>query len=94
MAPDHGSLSSKVASHGYHVTVSCDPGYVLSGGNILVCSSGSWSGTVGACVKDEGTVFIIWAALQQNLSLGFLTKQVSNQYPQLPRLARKVRFHL
>ena len=58
MAPVHGSLSSKFASHGYHVTVLCDPGYKLSGDNILVCSSGSFSGNVGACVKDEGTSYI------------------------------------
>ena len=54
MAPTHGSLSSKVAFHGHHVTVSCAHGYKLSGDNILVCSSGSWSGIVGACVEDEG----------------------------------------
>ena len=54
MEPVHGALSSKVASHGYHVTVSCDPGYILSGDNILVCSSGSWSGNVGTCVEDKG----------------------------------------
>ena len=58
MAPVHGSLSSKVASHDHHVAVSCDPGYKLSGDSILVCSSGSWSGNVGACVNDEGTSYI------------------------------------
>ena len=58
MAPVHGSLSSKVAAHGNLVTVSCDPGYKLSGDNILVCSSGSWSGNVGACTEDEGTSYI------------------------------------
>ena len=31
----------------------------------------------------------IWASLRENLSLGFPTKQVSNQSPQLQRLARK-----
>ena len=68
MALDHGSLSSKVASHGNHVTVSCDPGYILSGETILVCSSGSWSGTVGACVKDEGTVSIIFYIVYEIMS--------------------------
>ena len=36
----------------------------------------------------------IWAPLRENLSLGFPTKQVSNQSPQLQRLARKFKFYL
>ena len=36
----------------------------------------------------------IWALSLENLSLGFLTKPVSNQYPQLQRLARKLKCHL
>ena len=38
--------------------------------------------------------FITWASQRANLSLGFLTKQVSNQSPQLHRLARNLKFHL
>ena len=34
----------------------------------------------------------IWASSQENLSLGFLTKRVSNQSLQLQRLARKLTF--
>ena len=56
IAPVHGSISSNFASHGRHVTVSCDPDYELSGERILVCSSGSWSGIVGACVVEEGSI--------------------------------------
>ena len=37
---------------------------------------------------------IIWASSQENPSSGFLTKRVSNQSPQLQRLARKLKFHL
>ena len=37
---------------------------------------------------------VFWAASRQNRSSGFLTKPVSNQYPQLQRLARKLKFHL
>ena len=36
----------------------------------------------------------IWASTRQNPSSGFPTKQVSNQSPQLQRLARKSKFHL
>ena len=35
----------------------------------------------------------IWATSRENLSSGFLTKQVSNQSPQLQRLARELKFH-
>ena len=34
----------------------------------------------------------IWASLRENLSLGFPTKRVSNQSPQLQRLARILKF--
>ena len=40
------------------------------------------------------TVKCIWAVLRQNLSSGFLTKRVSNQSPQLQRLARRLKYHL
>ena len=36
---------------------------------------------------------IIWASSRGNLSSGLLTKRVSNQSPQLQRLARKLKFH-
>ena len=36
----------------------------------------------------------IWASTRQNLSSGFPTKRVSNQSPQLQRLARILKFHL
>ena len=39
--------------------MSCDPGYKLSGDRILACSSGSWSGNVGACKVDEGKLFLV-----------------------------------
>ena len=35
-----------------------------------------------------------WASSQENLSLWFPTKRVSNQSPQLQRLAKKLKFHL
>ena len=35
-----------------------------------------------------------WALSRENLSSGCPTKQVSNQSPQLQRLARKLKFHL
>ena len=54
IAPVHGSLSSNSALHGGNVSVSCDSGYELSGETILVCSLGSWSGNVGACVVKKG----------------------------------------
>ena len=38
------------------------------------------------------THVIIGASLQENLSLGFPRKRVSNQSPQLQRLARKFKF--
>ena len=37
---------------------------------------------------------VIWASSRENLSSGFPTKRVSNQSPQLQRLARKLKFHL
>ena len=37
---------------------------------------------------------IIRASSRENLSSGFPTKRVSNQSPQLQRLARKLQFHL
>ena len=35
---------------------------------------------------------LIWVSMRPNLSSGFLTKQDSNQSPQLQRLARKLKF--
>ena len=37
---------------------------------------------------------IKWASSRQNLSLGFPTKHVSNQSPQVQGLTRKLKFHL
>ena len=37
---------------------------------------------------------VIWASSQESLPSGFPTKQVSNQSPQLHRLARKLKFYL
>ena len=34
-----------------------------------------------------------WASTRENSSLGFPTKRVSNQSPQLQRLARELKFH-
>ena len=42
----------------------------------------------------EEVINSIWAMLGENLSSGFLTERVSNQFPQLQRLARKLKFHL
>ena len=39
-------------------------------------------------------VNFIWALTRENLSFGFPTKRVSNQSPQVQRLARKLKFHL
>ena len=39
-------------------------------------------------------VAIIWASSRENLSLGFLTKQVTKQSPQLQRLASELKFRL
>ena len=44
--------------------------------------------------KEQSEEVCIWASLPQNLSLGFVTKQDSNQSPQLQRLARELKFHL
>ena len=43
---------------------------------------------------DPRVAYYIWAATRENLSSGFPTKRVSNQSPQLQRLARKLKFHL
>ena len=37
---------------------------------------------------------IKWVSSRENLTLGLPTKRVSNQSPQLQRLARKLKFHL
>ena len=42
----------------------------------------------GRCVTGK------WASSRENLSSGFPTKRVSNQSPQLQRLARKMKFRL
>ena len=42
--------------------MSCGSGYELSGDRILVCSSGSWSGNVGAC--EEGNCYISFDKVQ------------------------------
>ena len=38
--------------------------------------------------------YLNWVSSLENLSSGFPTKRVSNQSPQLQRLARKVKFHM
>ena len=48
-------------------------------------------GSLKDCFEN---VNIIWAVSRENLSSGFQTKRVSNQSPQLQRLARKLKFHL
>ena len=49
-------------------------------------------------VMVKPMVFAVWRTcrilLQENLSSGFPRKRVSNQSPQLQRLARKLKFHL
>ena len=45
-------------------------------------------------VSKIRTSVIKWAATRENLSLGFSAKRVSKQYPQLHRLARKLKLYL
>ena len=42
--------------------------------------------------KNHDMALIMWASSPETLSLGFPTKQVSNQSSQLQRLARKLKF--
>ena len=44
--------------------------------------------------QEDLDVIEKWASSRENLSSGFPTKRVSNQSPQLQRLARKLKFHL
>ena len=46
------------------------------------------------CNQDKVIGVYIWASWQENLSSGFPIKQVSNESPQLHRLARKLKFYL
>ena len=46
------------------------------------------------CWKNNDIREDTWAATRQNLSSGVPTKGVSNQSPQLQRLARRLKFHL
>ena len=43
---------------------------------------------------SEEDIYHNWAWSRENLSSGFPTKRVSNQSPQLQRLARELKFHL
>ena len=43
--------------------------------------------------ENAATLVSTWALLRENLSSGFLTKRVSNQSPQLQRLAGNLKFH-
>ena len=45
-------------------------------------------------VSKIKTSVIKWAVTRENLSLGFSTKRVSNQSPQLHRLAIKLKFYV
>ena len=46
------------------------------------------------CEVTNHLLVNMWASSRENLSSGFPTKRVSNQSPQLQRLARKFKFHL
>ena len=50
--------------------------------------------STGGESKLSSSICMIWVTSRENLSSGFLTKRVSNQSPQLQRLARKLKFHL
>ena len=58
--------------------------------SLAFLSSSSLSCFSCKCKKNIYT----WASTRQTPSSGFLTKRVSNQYPQLQRLARKLKFCL
>ena len=49
IAPLYGSLSSNRVSHGKIVKVSCIKGYTLSGERTILCTSGTWSSSIGTC---------------------------------------------
>ena len=44
--------------------------------------------------QEKSDTKLKWASPRENLSSGFPPKRVSNQSPQLQRLAKKLKFHL
>ena len=54
-----------------------------------MCTSFRWKQNL---IRLHHETFHIWASSQENLSPGFPTMRISKQSPQLPRLARKLKF--
>ena len=52
------------------------------------------SGFIVTLLYRTGQLHYKWASPRENLSSGFPPKRVSNQSPQLQRLAKKLKFHL
>ena len=52
----------------------------------------SITGTNLRILSTSKATVIIWASMRQNLSSGFPAKQHSNQFTQLQRLAKKLKF--
>ena len=53
-APDNGAIDCSGSCMGDTCTVTCDPGYELSGSATRTCQDdGSWSGTEAVCVIGE-----------------------------------------
>ena len=72
-------------------SLSCPPGIIIL--HVVPMLHYAWS-LLRNEVYAESILFIIWATSRENLSSGFPPKRVSNQSPQLQRLARKLKFHL
>ena len=47
----NGALSTDLTSHGTNVTVTCDPGYTISGNKALTCHDGTWGGDPPICIQ-------------------------------------------
>ena len=82
-------------------------GFIGSSKSTLVKMSNCWKSQAVAQISYEMITCVwasmqknsdiacskfIWASSRENLSSGFPTKRVSNQSPQLQRLARKLKF--
>ena len=50
--PEHGSVSSSVATHASTVIIKCDEGYMFDDETesaVLLCSEGTWNDSYGDC---------------------------------------------
>ena len=68
------------------MTVSCNRGYRLSGERTLVCSSGSWSGSVGTCEVEKGI------SSMQYTCITIFSKNDSSSFPLVRK--KKDEFHI